>query len=104
MNRHQFKEQREHRFAITQPSTEDPVLVVCPQCFNKAYVVPHGEDRVKCSCHRCGYTKEKPTKGRSYEWHLENPTDEYFGFDHWLRTNCVGHSLWAFNLRHLAFL
>jgi len=34
----------------------------------------------------------------------ENPTDGYFGFDLWLKTSCVGHSLWAFNIKHLEFL
>ena len=47
----------------------------------------------------CGYNIEKSSKGGSFYWYDENPTDGYFGFDLWLKTYCAGHSLWAFNLR-----
>lgn len=89
---------------MSKPRTDDPVLVVCPRCAGKASVVPHGDDQVKCSCLSCGYTSDRPTNGRSFYWYHENPTDGYFGFDLWLRTDYGNHSLWAFNMRHLEFL
>ena len=104
MKEHRFKENREHRFTISKPTLDDPVLVLCPNCAQKAFVVPYDDDRVRCSCFECGYTAENPTNGRSFYWYNENPTDGYFGFDLWLKTNCGGHPLWAFNIRHLEFL
>ncbi|GAB2684509.1 hypothetical protein GCM10027170_14180 [Aliiglaciecola aliphaticivorans] len=104
MSENRFKENREHRFTISKPSLDDPVLVVCPKCKSKSSVVPHGEDQVRCACFTCGYTVSKSTNQRSFYWHSENPTDGYFGFELWLQTGCVGHSLWAFNLKHLEFL
>ena len=55
-------------------------------------------------CHTCGFSKETDGRARSFAWYSENPSDGYFGLDLWLQIRCVGHSLWAFNRRHLDFL
>lgn len=33
-----FENQREHRYSISEPTVEDPTLVVCPKCEKKAKV------------------------------------------------------------------
>lgn len=104
MSNIRFKDGREHRFTISEPTDSDPVLIVCPKCSSKAVVVPHGEDKVRASCTQCGYTTDKSSNGRSFYWYDENPTDGYFGFNLWLKTECIGNSLWAFSNKHLEFL
>jgi len=104
MTENRFKENREHRFTISEPTEEEPVLVVCPKCDSKSSVVPHGEGAVRCTCFSCGYTSTQSSNGRSFCWYDENPTDGYFGFNLWLQTDCIGNSLWAFNQKHLQFL
>lgn len=104
MSNIRFKEEREHRFTISKPTEDDPVLIACPKCSSKAAVVPCGDDKVRASCFECGYSAEKSSNGRSFYWYEDNPTDGYFGFDLWLRTDCNGNSLWAFNAKHLKFL
>ena len=104
MTKKRFKENREHRLTISKPTVDDPVLVICPKCSKKASVIPSGEESVKCTCFACGYICEKHSNDRSFYWYNENPTDGYFGFDLWLKTNTLGNSLWAFNLKHLEFL
>lgn len=99
-----FKDGREHRLTMSQPTEDDPVLIVCPQCAGKAAVVPCGAEKVRASCFACGYTREQSSKGRALYWSGADPTDDYFGYDLWLSTDCQGHALWAFNTKHLAFL
>ncbi|MEP4888847.1 MAG: hypothetical protein ABJV04_02375 [Aliiglaciecola sp.] len=99
-----FKDGREHRFTISKPTEVDPVLISCPKCSSKAVVIPFGEDKVRASCTKCGYSIDKSSNGRAFDWGGENPTDGYFGFNLWLRIDCIGNSLWAFNIRHLEFL
>jgi hypothetical protein len=102
MNDNRFKEGNEDRFSISKPHPDDPVIIVCPKCAGKATVVLHGE--VKATCFECGYNATKSSTDRCFFWGADNPTDSYFGYDLWLRTDCIGHSLWAFNLRHLNLL
>jgi len=99
-------DEHEHRFAISKPTHEDPTLVVCPSCRSKAFVLPthEAEAAVKVVCHACGFSKRAEGATRRFDWYAENPTDGYFGLDLWLQTRCAGHSLWAFNHRHLDFL
>ncbi|WP_415894562.1 hypothetical protein ACMXYQ_08950 [Neptuniibacter sp. PT34_22] len=104
MTESRFKENREHRYTISLPSESEPVLVVCPKCSSKASIVPYQEESVRFSCFECGYTSTKSTNIRSFQWYDEDPTDGYFGFNLWLRIDCVGESLWAFNQGHLNFL
>jgi ribosomal protein S27AE len=104
MSDSRFKENREHRLGVAKPSEERPVLVSCPKCGGMASVIPFGDDEVKCTCFKCGYAAKKSANGRSFHWYDETPTDGYFGFELWLKTSCVGHSLWAFHREHLEFL
>ena len=98
-----FKNGREDRFTISKPTETDPVLIACPKCFSKAEVVLIGEDKVRASCFECGYTKDKSSNQLSF-YGYDNATDGYFGFSLWLRADCAGNSLWAFNDKHLTFL
>jgi ribosomal protein S27E len=104
MSDSRFKENREHRLAVANPSEERPVLVSCPKCSGMASVIPFGESEVKCTCFSCGYAAKKSANGRAFYWYDETPTDGYFGFELWLKTHCVGNSLWAFHREHLEFL
>ena len=104
MNDKRFRDHRKHRFSFGEPSMENLVLVVCPNCGGKASIIPNGDPHVRCSCLNCGYTAGQSSARSSFHWHEENPTDGYFGLDLWLRTSCTGHTLWAFNTCHLDFL
>ncbi len=99
-----YKEDKESRFSISEPSREDPILIVCPKCKAKASVIPFSEIEVKATCFECGFSDTKTTDERSYYWYSDNPTDGVFGFDLWLTTQCNGNPLWAFNVKHLNFL
>lgn len=104
---HRHRDQREHRLTISVPTRTDPTLVVCPECGKKAFVLPASggpETSVKVVCHACGYMDRSSGQLRCFAWYAENPSDGYFGLDLWLQTRCAGHSLWAFNRRHLDFL
>jgi len=104
MNKHRHIDNRESRWGISQPTTEDPTLIVCPKCNSKAVVLPAADGVVKASCITCGFTNSKTDDNRAFYWHDENPTDGYFGYDLWLQIICLGNSLWAFNNRHLDIL
>ena len=80
------------------------MLISCPKCGRKSYGVPYGEDAVRSTCFRCGYTSTEPSNGRSFYWYDENPTDILFVFNLCLQTECVGNSLWVFSEKHLQFL
>ena len=104
MTPERFFDHREHRYLITAPTNDDPVLVVCPQCSSKALIVPDRIDAVKCVCTRCSFNKKASNQSRSFGWHEDIPDDGYFGFDLWLQIYCSGHSLYAFTIRHLDLL
>ena len=93
---------------LSQPTRDDPTLVVCPRCRAKAFVVPASEDEegtaVRVVCHACGFSKTADGRARAFAGDADNPTEGYFGLDLWLQTRCAGHSLWAFNRRHLDVL
>lgn len=78
---------RELMFEIAAPKKDDPILVVCPKCRSKALVLPDTDNQNKCVCTKCSFNK-----------------NGYFRFDLWLETHCCGHSLYAFNIRHLNVL
>lgn len=99
-----YCDQREHRYDITAPKNDDPILVKCPKCNSKALVLPVELDQVKCVCTNCSFNKMASTKMRSLRWELDIPDDGYFGFDLWLQVYCCSHSLYAFTTRHLDLL
>jgi hypothetical protein len=93
----------------TLDSFSDEVLVVCPSCSGRALarLVPLGETRKagwfradqegRVSCARCGYNARRTAFVR---W-KNGPADSVFDLPVWLRTPCAGHTLWAYNARHL---
>lgn len=89
---------------MSKPTETDPELIVRPKCSSKAVVIPLADENVRASCFECAHSVDKSSNGRSFYWYDGNPTDGYFGFNLWLKTECNGHSLWAFNIKHLEFL
>jgi hypothetical protein len=82
-------------------------LVRCPRCGGRARVASLGVDPsrpthwiARCTCLQCGYQRERPS-GTAV---IHQDVDWYFGLPLWLRTPCRGHTLWAYNAQHLAFL
>jgi len=72
------------------------IHVVCPRCEARAVVTKvHDARRVVCS--GCGHSAQ--WSGRSTEW--GGPIDPFFRLPLWLRADCRGHTLWAFNEPHL---
>lgn len=79
-------------------------LVRCPQCDACAQVVRVGDSSFKPSgkltCTHCGYAKVGRAEGsadnEAQDWYFHHPL--------WLQTPCCGHTLWAFNAEHLAWL
>ena len=104
MKPERYFDNHEHRFEITAPKNDDPILVVCPQCNSKALVLPNTKDSVKCVCTKCSFNQTKSNKSRSLGWRMDIPHDGYFRFDLWLQIYCCGHSLYAFTQRHLDLL
>jgi hypothetical protein len=77
-------------------------LVVCPKCGACADVRRLGERVVasthaQLTCTACGLTKRAKLVG----WTPGNRTDWYFNLPLWLQTNCLAHTLWAYNPKHL---
>ncbi len=107
MTEKRFQENIEDRLSISTPTNDDPTLVVCPKCQSRAAVTLYSDgdkNEVRLSCPSCGYNLAKIAEERTFYWGAENPTDSYFGADLLLQTDCAGHSLWAFNKRHLEYL
>lgn len=103
MTEKRFQENNEDRLSISTPTNDDPTLVICPKCRLKATVNLHNNE-VRLSCSNCSYNLAKVAEERTFYWGAETPTDSYFGVNLWLQTDCAGHSLWAFNKRHLDYL
>ena len=95
----------------------DEFLVVCPRCAACAVVRPASGDRPpRLTCADCGLTREwcsaergvltSPDASRwpDRQYALGAAADAYFHEPLWLATPCRGHTLWAYNARHLAFL
>lgn len=82
---------------------DDLFLVRCPQCAHCATVtrVQMAHDSTpplaRIVCLACGYSKDSQEAG----FCGEGPVDGYFGLPLWLQIPCCGHTLWAFNTRHL---
>lgn len=99
-----FTESGDDRFSIATPVEGDPIQVVCPACQDRAVVLLVRPETARVICSACGYSKDASTARRCLDWQQQTPTDGYFGLPLWLRTDCEGHSLWAFNRRHLELL
>ncbi|MFN3199822.1 MAG: TFIIB-type zinc ribbon-containing protein [Bradymonadia bacterium] len=70
----------------------DEILVRCPRCKARAVV---RDGRLTCSA--CGLTRT--FEGITYNEHPYGSEVEL-----WLKTPCCGHTLWAYNTRHLTFI
>lgn len=81
-------------------------LVRCPKCESCATVTRIESDTpthpwsARFCCAACGSTKDGTLGG----WSDRDPVDWVFGHALWLQTPCCGHTLWAYNFKHLAFL
>lgn len=99
------------------------ILVVCPNCSKQAIVKPDNfsfknveQSDVKVICLNCGYSKkllEKPNSilySSNYKviterhYVIGGAIDPFFYLPLWLKTGFEGHTLWAYNLKHLDFL
>ena len=80
MNKKRFADPFESRWKISEPSLEDPILVVCPKCNSKGKIIPYEENRVKMTCFNCGFSQSKSTIVKLFSWGDVTPTDGYFGF------------------------
>jgi len=103
MTNRRFYDNRISRWDIVSPSSQYPLLVVCPKC-SKMATVHHLKDVAVCSCLSCGLSKKKEMTYRSCYWYAQNPRDGIFDCDLWLQTSCCGDTLWAFSEMHLLFL
>lgn len=80
---------------------EPEVLVVCPRCTERATVGRAGNGAAwRLSCRSCGFAKE--TVGDTSTWGA--PVDPWFGEPLWLQAEFRGHTVWAYNGRHLGEL
>jgi len=85
----------------------DETLVVCPRCARCARAAavdlatkPLIFDPRKVTCSHCGYIDHWEDWSLDRR-HGEPPVDDYFHLPLWLQAPCCGHTLWAYNLRHL---
>jgi hypothetical protein len=109
MSKNRHVDNGENRLSIAVPTDDDPTLIVCPKCSRMAKVLLAGNQpeegyRVKAICASCGFSREKVGNEQSFYWRDEDPSDSYFEYSLWLKVPCCGHSLWAFNRRHLRLL
>jgi hypothetical protein len=84
----------------------DKFLVVCPRCSRRAVVQNRGHEadgpRVVLTCGACGYSRFY--EGDWWSTTYSRAVDWYFHLPLWLQASCCGEMLWAYNLRHLAFI
>ena len=105
------------RTAHTLWAFVDEFLVVCPQCDRRALVRQSTEiTSPRLLCGHCGLAHDWQVKKRGVwfsdrvsdslegAYVLGAPADPYFHVPLWLQTPCRGHTLWAYNAAHLAFL
>jgi hypothetical protein len=97
----------------------DQIYVVCPRCGGRAVIIPRpGLPELRyysqllfrprrLACPQCGIAKEWEAQRRgAYRVGvaLGGSTEPFFGRPLWLQAPCCGHTLWAFNERHLDVL
>lgn len=86
------------------------VLVECPQCRDRATAAPSpaGESGFfarRLICEHCGWTKEIAVGVFGEEngyLRMGYSGNVEYRLPLWLRTNCLGHTLWAYNHEHLS--
>lgn len=90
-------------------SFQDEFLVKCPRCNGRAKVRRVDPDDTdlfaprRFSCKSCGASKDWAKRAIGRRWYDE-AVDDYFHYHLWLQAPCCGHTLWAYNLRHLDFI
>lgn len=81
------------------------VLIVCPRCQNCARVQPSNGKDARVVCSSCGLVREisgKISWNQGYEFRTGR--ERFSESKIWLQTRCCGHTLWALNPEHLAWL
>ena len=94
-------------------------LVCCPRCHQKARVAvaPKEELIVRLTCNNCGNLQDWECTQPGVRMWSQNPdlyekgvisigssVDWCFHLPLWLRIECCGHELWAYNYEHLEWL
>ena len=110
------------RAPVTRATVEDfgdEFLVACPRCAARALVRDTGEGdarRIRLTCAACGHARGWSGNVGSVAYGpdasrypagavgIGAPVDWYFHLPLWLQAPCRGHTLWAYNARHLRFL
>jgi hypothetical protein len=95
----------------------DEFLVVCPRCGHKAVVKPSTEALPpRLTCLNCGSVRQWTSAKNGVlfsqqsgtwpegQYALGDAADPYFHLPLWLQISCCGHTIWAFNQRHLQYL
>ena len=86
----------------------DEFLVECPRCARCARIRAIDSesagtfDARRLVCASCGLSRD--WAGNEVGNGPDTPRDCYFHLPIWLQTECCGHTLWAYNLRHLDLL
>jgi hypothetical protein len=78
----------------------DEVLVRCPACDGCAVVLADQAARHRLRCLGCGLAEDRAPAERVFG----APVDPYFRLPLWLRADCCGEVLWAYNAEHLDLL
>jgi len=92
----------------------DEFLVACPRCGRQAVVRPSaGAVPPRLTCTSCGVAREWHSEAKGVlvshasrtwpegQFAIGDGADPYFHLPLWLRADCGGNLLWAFNPRHL---
>lgn len=93
----------------------DEILVECPRCRACARVFRREPDEnaathLRCFqprrvvCESCGFTKDWQGNSLHFDGYADPMRDSYFRLSLWLQTPCCGHTLWAYNRRHLRLI
>jgi hypothetical protein len=77
----------------------DEIWVVCPRCRQRAIVRKLSGAQLTCA--DCGYIESLASV---IQMPFGETVDPYFLKPIWLRIDCCGEVLWAYNPRHLLFL
>ena len=102
MSQSRFTDQHKR---ISEFQTE--VLVVCPQCENRANArADYNEKTARVFCANCGYNKTCSTEisvlGARGHWQLA--AHAYFDASLWLKYPFKNDVVWAYNYEHLSYL